>query len=559
MTEVAFLVILCVIVAANATDSSSAALPRLLTPTLHAQELFHRADNTWWSIEMKAASQEVDRRREQRKLRQRETQSSKNNCLSPLQRWFVSLIDAVGMDTWEELNYYNVTSLAYLYKHYVSSSSGQNEYFGTHGENTKHMSENHDSLKQFWALGNNGISSNVILLGMHGNDLSETSNLVPTLQQHYRLDAPAALTLSGKIQSIIQKLPDGYNNHLLTANALAVQSPSSDGFNSERDSVIVGDGVFAFLEWLQLDNGPDYIHSHEFSHHLQYDLGIMEKGMGLSQAEETRRLELMSDMFASYYLGHSQGGRMNTNQLNEVHRSAFSMGDCESAIATHHGSPRQRECASNFGANLAIKFGGGVLPPIKLMDMFDSKLAEILALTADECKNGLDESILDSTFYGHQYSDNSAVVASLGESSSASGNGSTGYWWDKTPLEDIEELNIPTWGVPPPSTDIDYTSWSTSSESGYNPWGYDSGSNVGTTNGWDSPEEGGSSSAHDMPPEKVHNDDFYSSGYEKDYGNGWFGNGSQWIVGATNTNSGSSKKIDVFLGAGLLSLVGLMV
>mmetsp|Transcript_13820 Transcript_13820/g.28148 ORF Transcript_13820/g.28148 Transcript_13820/m.28148 type:complete len:575 (+) Transcript_13820:103-1827(+) len=551
------------LIATDVASSSAAATPRQLTPTLHAQELFHNADITWWNLELQAASQAVvDRRRHRnrRKLRQqhRRTQSN-SNCLSPLQRWFVSLIESIGLDTWEELNYYNVTSLTYLYKHHVSSSSGQNEYFGIYGEDSKQMKSNHESLKLFWTLGNNnGMSTvgennaasptNVVLLGMHGNDLSAKGKLVPTLQQLYGLDAPTALTLADKIQSIIEKLPDAYNNPVLTANALAIQSPHSDGSNSERDSIIIGDGVFAFLKWLQLDNGPDYIHSHEFGHHLQYDLGIMKKnGMGLSQAEETRRLELMSDMFGSYYLAHKSGGGLDTKQLDEVHRAAFSMGDCKSSIATHHGSPRQRECASNYGANLAIKFGGKVLPPVKLKNMFDAKLSEILALTADECRGGLDDGVFENTFYGQDNSGNSAI------SSSSSGGGN---WWESKllPVEDVQDLNIPTMGVPPPSADVEYASWGSSFESGSGDktWGLDAGWD-GYNFEWYSQEVEENNSVG-KPSEKIQNDGLYSSKYE-DGNSDWFGS-SQWAVGVRITNSGSTTKIGVSFGVCLICLLG---
>jgi hypothetical protein len=543
---------------ATASVSAQVAPPRQLTPTPVAHELFHHAHNTWWGLDLQAASQEVvdlHRRRKRGKIRQqhRQTQSS-NNCLSPLQRWFVSLIETIGMDKWEELNYYNITSLAYLYKHYVSSSSGLDEYFGVNGENTKHMKANHESLKQFWTLGiNNGISvdvnstnlrgpSNVVLLGMHGNDLSAKGKLVPTLQQLYSLDGPTALALADKIQSIIQTLPDAYNNPVLTANALAIQSQYSDGSNSERDSIIVGDGVFAFLEWLKLDYGPDYIHSHEFGHHVQYDLGIMQmNGMGLDNAEETRRLELMSDMFGSYYLAHKSGGGLDTNELDEVHRAAFSMGDCESSIATHHGSPRQRECASNYGANLAVTFGGSVLPPVKLKNMFDFRLSEILAVSAAECREGLDESVLDNTFYENDSGD-SAVVESLDASLASSSSKGGGNWWDsKLPVEDVKDLNIPILGVPPPSADVQYASWGYSSESGsgHKPWGSDNGWEFE----WYVPEEKGN-----IVSKSPESRDNYS----------WFGTTSQWIASARTVNSGSTKRIDVSFGLVQFCLLGLM-
>lgn len=592
MMAAAFLAMHHALSSSTATGAEITEAPhQLLTPTLHAQELFHHVDNSWWNLELKAASEEVDRRRrlrqyrKQRKLRQeddqqqqeREMQSSKNNCLSSLQRWFVSLIETIGMDTWEELNYYNVTSLTYLYKHHVSSSLGQNEYFGTYGESTTQLKETHESLKQFWTLGsssnNNGYGdvsyaaspnlvggpSNVVLLGMHGSDLSHKSKLVPTLQQLYMLDAPTAMTLADKIQSIIRKLPDSFNNPVLTANALAIQSPHSDGSNNERDSIIIGDGVFEFLDWLQLldsGSGSNYIQAHEFAHHLQYDLGMMKKNSGLglnSKAEETRRLELMADMFGSYYLAHSHGGHSimmgngdttTNNVLNEVHRAAFSMGDCESGIATHHGSPRQRECASKYGANLAIKFGGGILSPVKLMNMFDSKLDDILDLTAEECR---DESVFDSTFGGQASNNGGGAV--VGASSSPGGtNNAGGYWWDKSPLEEaVEDLHIPTFGVAPPSADIDWSSWDSSSST--ESWGSEnSGWGGGATTFEWYPEEEDSSA--DNPPAKVGDDKFFSSNNDD-----WFGN-SQWVAGSRATNSGISNGIHASLGAALLCLLG---
>ena len=153
VVSAAFLLGMHLTIAADVTTSSlEAAAPRQLTPTSHGQELLHSTDNTWWNLELQAASSHVvvDQKH-------RQTQSN-SNCLSPLQRWFVSLIESIGLDTWEELNYYNITSLAYLYKHHVSSSSGQNEYFGINGEDTNQMKSNHESLKRFWTLGNkNGV------------------------------------------------------------------------------------------------------------------------------------------------------------------------------------------------------------------------------------------------------------------------------------------------------------------------------------------------------------------------------------------------------------------
>jgi len=426
---------------------SASVMPRQLTPTLPAQELLQRAENTQWNRELHAASEIVKKRR--RQLRYNDylpedapgsllvfdedpNNAATTTCLSPLQKWFVSLIESIGIDTWDEIDAYNITSLAYLYKHHISSADGTNEYFGTYGDRTDEMQGNHQALKGFWSTG----SSNIILLGMHGVDLAEDTKLIPTLQQMYTLDASEAYALGGRIKNIVESLPGAFNNPVLTANAIAIQSLNSDGSKSERDSIIVGDGVLAFLTWLNLkDDGPDYIHSHEFGHHLQYDIGVDKVGNGWSSGEETRRWEMMADVFGSYYLAHAKGGRMDANRLMEVHRAAFSLGDCQDAIGSHHGTPRQRECASNYGADLALisyMDDGYRIPPLDLRRMFDEKYQKILELDDDQCKAVMDSSLLDKAIYGE------IVGSSVGSSVGT----------NKPPPQD---LDTPSWDVPAPS------------------------------------------------------------------------------------------------------------
>ena len=314
--------------------------------------------------------------------------------------------------------------------------------------------------QQYLTTNNNNKQSNVLLLGMHGEDLSYMQTLVPTLQQIYSLEPSEARTLATEIQSVIEQLPDGYNNPLLTANAIATQSSSSSSSSrEERDSIIIGDGVFTFLEWLDLSsNGPSYIHSHEYAHHLQYDMGEQSRNSnnnnGMSKAEQTRRLELMADVYGSYYAAHKHGGGYDTSKLYGVHRSAFSLGDCESRDGTHHGTPRQRECASNYGANLALPSyvdGGYRLSPVQLRDRFDEEFEGILSLDVNVCTPVVEESTLDKTIYGEDFE--RAEVPFYGDdglSSSSSSLNDDGLIGDSTPSYLEPELS---WFDPKP---IDY-------------------------------------------------------------------------------------------------------
>ena len=369
------------------------------------------------------------------------TTTTMTTCLSPLQKWFVSHIESIGVETWEQMNAYNITSLAYYYKHHVSGDDGTSEFFGTYGEKTDLMISNHNKLITFWSASESRqdlsmenesavlASNNVLLLGMHGMDLADEAKLDATLQQIHQIDYNDAASLRRIIHSIIEQLPNTYNNPLLTANAMAIQSLNPDGSNTERDSIVIGDGIFEFLQWLDLANfGPAYIHAHEYGHHLQYNLQIDDSisnnnnndgqsstaSTSINVAVVTRWWEMMADTFGSYFTSHSLGGALDTTTLLDIHRAAFSMGDCEDTIGTHHGTPRQRECASNYGADLALVSyydGGYIIPPTELQRAFNEHYEKLVRLDSDECSAVVDEALLDATIYGEVMGGTAAAMS----------------------------------------------------------------------------------------------------------------------------------------------------
>ena len=480
------------IVAAAETSSTSS---RYLNPTQEAHEaLLYEQQQSKWHRELQSASKIVSSNR-YRRSKKKNRQLTTTKCLSPLQKWFISLIESIGIETWEEINTYNITSLSYLYKHHVSSADGTSEYFGVYGDRTSEMKSNHNSITSFWSSSED---SHVFLLGMHGMDLKDDTKLVPTLQQIYNLDGSEAFTLAKKIQSIIDSIPERYNNPILTANAMAIQSRNPNGSKREKDSILIGDGVFNFLEWLNLhSDGPSYIHAHEFGHHLQYDLGVMDKvntNNGWTKSQETRRHEIMADVFGSYYNAHSSGARMSSNRLLQVHRAAYSMGDCEQTINSHHGTPRQRECASNFGANLALTSymdSAYKIPAREIRRMFDIRYESILALDSDQCEAVLDTNMLDEEIYGDLVTDNS--------------NSATNTYYEP-PMQDLE---IPT---------IEYEPFSD-----YYFGDYSSQDDWASFEAYDPNEVPSRNDGLDEPPPRVENEDFDI------LEDGWFGTTqSQW-------------------------------
>ena len=85
--------------------------------------------------------------------------------------------------------------------------------------------------------------------------------------------------------------------------------------------------------------------THEFAHHVMYAMGL--------SLEDYKKEELMADAFAAYFLAHNSGGDMTSSEISNIHRVAFSVGDCETSDAFHHGTPRERKCSTQFGATFA--------------------------------------------------------------------------------------------------------------------------------------------------------------------------------------------------------------
>jgi predicted metalloprotease len=57
------------------------------------------------------------------------------------------------------------------------------------------------------------------------------------------------------------------------------------------------------------DIAPQAMLAHEYAHHIQYELGVLTRGMQLIP-KTARRIELMCDAYTAYYLSHPRGAAM---------------------------------------------------------------------------------------------------------------------------------------------------------------------------------------------------------------------------------------------------------
>lgn len=130
--------------------------------------------------------------------------------------------------------------------------------------------------------------------------------------------------------------------------------------------------------------GPEFSHTHEFSHHLQFLLGI-SSGIKSRVTKVAKERELMADAFSAYFLAHDQGGALSAYEITHV-EVAFSVGDCRISHEGHHGTPFQRRCATLWAASLTDNIEeGNRMGLLELKSRFDAWYETVDGLD-DSCR-----------------------------------------------------------------------------------------------------------------------------------------------------------------------------
>ena len=306
------------------------------------------------------------------------------SCSSPLLDWSRKQIREMGHLTYKNLYDNRVLSMSYIYKHYIDKKTGKERFVDA--DQTSELKRRHKRQIKFWRdadLESRILKEDILLLSMHGTDLQDDSKIVPIIEKMFEFDSLSdVINFANDIQEMIEKIPHGFNNPLLTMNAVATKT-SGKTFN--KKSIILGDGVLQFLFDTGLGkNGPAFIHSHEFAHHVQFELDLAVPP-GHHVVNDDRRKELMADALAGYFLAHDKGANMNYEEISDFQRAAFATGDCKTDDPNHHGLPSQRQCASIWGANLATPGDRPILDPGQFMRHFDESYEAMLALDGVAC------------------------------------------------------------------------------------------------------------------------------------------------------------------------------
>ncbi len=270
-----------------------------------------------------------------------------------------------------------MVELATYHTAYFQNSPAE-QYYGLNGEYTQPINKGFRALKRFWDIQSN----NIIVVGLHGSMLQDRRKVVRTFQVGYGYSAYKANQYADSVATLLKTYPEYLNgiHPIFTLNAFAAPDTTYPGVGQVTAKIIMGDGLLQAYEELGYgDVAPQATLAHEFGHQIQFQLGILKPGMKLTP-ESARRVELMADAYAAYFLSHARGAAMQWKRVQQFLDVFFNKGDCEFNNNTHHGTPTQRRAAAVWAYNLAndARKQGGILSSREFAGLFDAELPNIV-------------------------------------------------------------------------------------------------------------------------------------------------------------------------------------
>lgn len=228
------------------------------------------------------------------------------------------------------------------------------DFFGPDGAFTTLMNRTSMDLKRFWNGPQVQLSdahgtvfkeparvAELLLLTGFGN-MDEAGNFIPFTQAE-------ALEMAEFLKIIFgAPIFEDYNHPLFTFFGGFGPGPFGPKMG-------IGDGLLEGYAELGFRTTSDrFVLAHEYGHALQFSMGLLDLP---PTPENVRRIELMADAFAAYYVLHGQGAFIQKVALSRYMKTAFSVGDCNFDAPSHHGTPNQRAKAVEFGGELAKRRG----------------------------------------------------------------------------------------------------------------------------------------------------------------------------------------------------------
>jgi hypothetical protein len=264
---------------------------------------------------------------------------------------------------------------------YLLDNTEGGDYYGADGEFSNEVKQAFKGLKQFW-----GGPTDLIIGDAHGSVYKNTALVTKVLIEGYvnqdaagniiPVDPEEAAAVAKMLKTVFaSKNFMNYKHPLFTLNAFADEGVPALGIPKK---LVIGDGIMK----MDTDLGYGAVAvcvnmAHEFGHHIQFAHKYIPK---ISTPEATRRIELMADAYAGYYVAHKQGWALPASKTQQIVDEAYIYGDCAFQNPNHHGTPNQRKKAAAFGLKLATdaKTAASKLTSQQFFTAFEAALPTIL-------------------------------------------------------------------------------------------------------------------------------------------------------------------------------------
>jgi hypothetical protein len=257
--------------------------------------------------------------------------------------------------------------------------------FGYHGEFNTIMPATAASVKSFW----NFTSPNVQLAAMKGSVLLDHDRVAFIYHTFFFEDDGSQVTAANadiyatELRNLIlnTRSLNGGDHPLFSFNSFAINAIPAFGI---VDKVAMGDGIFAAYGAAGLghiaDLAPQAVYGHEFGHQIQFKNNYFADAVpgATTDAELTQYTELMADAYSGYYVMHQNLGKTTQQQVRDLLRVFFNIGDCAFDNGGHHGTPNQRAASADFGIQVASA-GGPILSQQAFHALFVAKYPQIIA------------------------------------------------------------------------------------------------------------------------------------------------------------------------------------
>jgi hypothetical protein len=300
------------------------------------------------------------------------------NSNTSLNQWLSQELSDWDQDVINNAAMTYMFELPAIYEYFFSTGSA-NQEFGLNGVYTKILAKTFKDLKRFWNIQ----SDDIALTAMHGNVLRDKAKLMQVYTGVFGLGPTDAEYYADLVLQLLHTYPQYRNGDhpIFSFNGIAAPKFNSPSNGVVPFRVIVGDVVLDGYTAIGYgDVAPQALIAHEYGHILQYKLGLIRDITDIDSPETSRRIELIADAFAAYYLSHARGAAMQWKRVKQFLQVTYNAGDCDFTSLYHHGTPTQRMAAADWAYTLASNAPkqGHILSVQEFIALFNAHYSEII-------------------------------------------------------------------------------------------------------------------------------------------------------------------------------------